>query len=233
MYTVKILGIVDSPRKNGNSAKLVQKALDGAQSVSGVETELYELAGKKINHCIGCYKCFKIGACFQKDDFHDFLRRYMTADGVLLGAPVYHMGVPSLMKATLDRLGCGGWASFVVHGKDIPRLSKVCGVLTLGGHHFGGQEQVLSFLLNSALLMNGGVVSGETTMGDYIGTGGYTGSSLESLKSRKMILKDEEAMTRAEHLGRRVAEMTKIVRAGISALEKELPSEYFTTWEEA
>ncbi len=233
MCDVKILGIVGSPRKKGNTAKLVQRALDGAKIVSGVETELYELAGKKINHCIGCYVCFNTGTCFQEDDFYDFLRRYMWADGVILGATVYHMGIHSLMKAALDRLGHGGLsAKSAVQSKDIPKFSKVCGVLSLGGCHCGGQFQVLSSLIHSALLMNGVVVSGEPEMCDIIGTTGYTGTSLECMKSRETILKDKEAMTCAEHLGRRVAEMTKIVRTGISALEKERPSEYFSGWEE-
>ncbi|MCL5962495.1 MAG: NAD(P)H-dependent oxidoreductase, partial [Chloroflexi bacterium] len=55
MDKVKILGIVGSPRKKGNTAKLVAKALEGAMSVPGIETELYEMAGKKMHHCIGCW----------------------------------------------------------------------------------------------------------------------------------------------------------------------------------
>ncbi len=234
MSKVKILGIVGSPRKKGNTAKLVQRALDGAKEVPGIETELYELAGKKINHCVGCLKCFEIGACCQKDGFGDFLSTYMTADGIIWGAPVYHMGVPSLIKAAIDRLGCSGWASFVVQGKDIPRFSKVCGVLTIGGHRFGGEDQVMSFLVHSALTMNGVAVSGDTMMGDYIGAGAYTGGAgMEYLKSKDCVLKDREGMMCAENLGKRVAEMTRIVKAGISALENELPSEYFSKWEEA
>lgn len=82
------------------------------------------------------------------------------------------------------------------------------------------------------LLVNGVAVSGDTMLGDYIGSGGFTGSSLECLKSRDGILKDKEALTCSEHLGKRVAEMAKIVRVELLTLEKELPSEYFSEWKE-
>ena len=59
--------------------------------------------------------------------------------------------------------------------------------------------------------------------------GAYTGgASMEYLKSKDCVLKDREGMMCAENLGKRVAEMTRIVKAGISALENELPSDYFS-----
>ena len=75
MEKVKVLGVVGSPRKNGNTAKLVKRALEGAKSVPGIETEFYEMAGKKFHHCTGCLNCAKTGACVFKDDFPDFLVR--------------------------------------------------------------------------------------------------------------------------------------------------------------
>jgi len=237
MQKVKVLGVVGSPRKNGNTAKLVKKALEGCASVSGVETEFYEMAGKKFRHCIGCYECVEAGACVFKDDFQDFVNRYMQADGIIWGSPVYHMAVPASMKAVLDRLGNSLLNRFVAQGREIPRLSKVCGVLTVGGSRYGGQDMVMSFLVSSCLLMNGVVVSGDTLLGNYIGATGYTGAAkelslLERCKSKDAVLQDEEGLACVVNLGKRVAEMTKIVRAGILGLEKELPSEYFYTWEE-
>jgi multimeric flavodoxin WrbA len=73
MQKVKILGVGGSPRKNGNTTKMVLKALEGAGSVPGVETELYEMGGKKIGFCISCYKCLEMGYCVLKDDFHEFV----------------------------------------------------------------------------------------------------------------------------------------------------------------
>jgi multimeric flavodoxin WrbA len=234
MQEVRVLGIAGSPRANGNTAQLVKKALEGARSISGVSTELYEMAGKKMHHCIGCFKCLDVGACVFKDDFQDFARRYVEADGVIIGSPVYHMSVPGSMKAALDRLGNSIMCSSRVQGKMMPMFSKVCGVLTVGAHRNGGQDLVLSFLLNSSLLMNGIVVAGNTMQGDYIGTAGFLAASVPKEMSRKemlaekdMVLNDEVAVTSAMNLGKRVAEVARIVKAGISILGKELPGEYF------
>lgn len=241
MEKVRILGIVGSPRKNGNTAKLVKKALEGASSVSGVETELYEMAGKEFHHCIGCFHCLTKRGCRFKDDFQDFVKRYLAAHGVIWGAPVYHMGVPGLMKGAIDRLSNALMCTFINRGKDIPRFGKVCGVLTVGGSRYGGQDLVLAFLVNSCLMMNGVVVSGDSVMGNYIGAAAYTGApgcveAYPTLKDQVMhkgvSLKDQEGVTCVINLGKRVAETTRVVRAGMLALEKELPSEYFYRWEE-
>ena len=234
MQKVKVLGVVGSPRKNGNTAKLVQRALKGAMSVPGVETELYELAGKKIHHCTGCLNCAETGACVFKDDFPDFVTRYMQADGIIWGSPIYHMSITGLMKNAIDRLGNSTLCNWVMRGLDMPRLSKVCGTLTVGAHRYGGQDSVNVFMIQSSLVMNGVAVSGDTMLGSYIGAAANTcGATLERIRSKDAVLEDKEGLMCAENLGKRVAEMTKIVRAGLLAIKDELPGEYFYDWKEA
>lgn len=231
MSKVKILGVVGSPRKGANTAKLVAKALEGAMSVPGVETELYEMAGKKFHPCMGCWVCIDKGECTYKDDFQDFARRYLEADGVIWGSPVYHMSVPASMKAAIDRLGNAVIMNFLRQGREMPRFAKVCGALTIGATRYGGQDMVMSFLVNSSLLMNGIVVSGDTILGDYIGATGYLGgTSPEELRSKDAVLRDAEGMSCVLNLGKRVAETTRIVKAGLLALREELPTEYSYSW---
>lgn len=230
MEKVKILGISGSPRKDGNTSKMVNRALEGAAGVSGVDTELYELAGKKVRHCISCYKCMETGECVFKDDLKDFIDMYLEADGVIWGAPVYHMSVPASMKALLDRLGNVMLVHYLCQGTGLPRFSKVCGVVTNGGHRYGGQDLVTSFLVNSCLMLNGVAVSGDTLLGSYIGAGAWSGEGLEAF-SKDNILNDPVGLICAESVGKRVAETTRIVRAGISALGEELPPEYSYGWE--
>lgn len=233
MQKAKVLGVVGSPRKNANTAKLVKRALEGAMSVPGIETEFYQMAGKKFHCCMGCYHCLETGACVFKDDFQDFVRRYMEADGIIWGSPIYHMSITGLMKNVIDRLGNSTLCNWIKRGADIPRLNKVCGTLTIGATRYGGQDLVNTFMIQSSLLMNGVVVSGDTILGNYIGAAAYTGGlSPEQLKSKDVVLQDEEGMMCAENLGKRVAEMSKIVKAGIEAVKEELPSEYFYNWEE-
>ena len=230
MQKVKVLGVVGSPRKNGNTTKLVKRALDEAMGVAGVETELYEMAGKKFHHCTGCLRCADNGECVFKDDLPDFITRYMQADGIIWGSPIYHMSITGLLKNAIDRLGNSMFCNFATRGLDFPRFSKVCGTLTVGAHRYGGQDFVNMFMIQSSLVMNGVVVSGDTVMGNYIGAAANTGEiSMERMRSKDGVLEDKEGLTCAGNLGKRVAEMTRIVKAGLAAIKDELPAEYFTT----
>lgn len=230
MESVKILGISGSPRKDGNTAKMVERALEGAAGVEGVETELYQLAGKKINYCISCYKCLEKGECVFDDELNKFLPKYLAADGIIWGAPVYHLSVPASMKALLDRLGNLILCHYLCQGQGMPRFSKVCGVVANGGHRYGGQDLVLSFMANSCLMLNGVVVSGDSLMGSYIGAAAHAGQGMEAF-AKDNILNDAEGLMCAENVGRRVAEMTRIVTAGKAALADQLPEEYTFAWE--
>jgi len=221
--------VAGSPRKDGNTTKLVERALEGAAAVEGVETELYQLAGKKIHHCISCYKCMEKGECVFDDDLMDFIDKYLEADGVIWGAPVYHMSVPASMKALLDRLGNLIICHYLHKGMGVPRFSKACGVVTNGGHRYGGQDLTLSFMIGSCLMLNGVVVSGETLMGSYIGAAAHSGQGMDAF-AKDNILNDAEGLMCAEGVGKRVAETTLIITAGKVALGEKLPEEYSSEW---
>jgi multimeric flavodoxin WrbA len=66
---MKILAFNGSPRKDGNTAILINHILHELEN-EGVETELVQFSGKKIHGCIACYKCFdnKDQRCSVKDD---------------------------------------------------------------------------------------------------------------------------------------------------------------------
>ena len=231
MAKTKILGISGSPRKNGNTIKLVEKALEAARGVPDVETIMYDMAGKKMHHCIGCNKCLEKGICVFKDDFIDFIRIYFEADGIIWGAPVYHVSVPASMKALYDRLGQMLLMHYLRKGMSTPRFSKVCGVLTNGAHRNGGQDLTLSFMANSCLMMNCVVVSGDSLAGNYIGASGWTGNTPDPF-GKDNSLQDQEGVNSVLTLGTRVAEMATIVKAGIESMKSSLPPEYFYSWEE-
>ncbi|MDR2657827.1 MAG: flavodoxin family protein, partial [Oscillospiraceae bacterium] len=68
----KVIAINGSPRKNGNTATLLQKAMDGAASV-GAETELVHLVDLNYKGCVSCFACKRKGAkypntCSMQDD---------------------------------------------------------------------------------------------------------------------------------------------------------------------
>ncbi|MFA6471938.1 MAG: flavodoxin family protein [Candidatus Latescibacterota bacterium] len=98
----KIMGVVGSPRKNGNTHILVSTILQGAQE-SGNETDIILLGDHKIKECTGCHACWKGRICPRHDDMNDLYSRIIECDALILGTPVYWFGPTALMKAFIDR----------------------------------------------------------------------------------------------------------------------------------
>lgn len=99
---MRVLGIVGSPRKGGNTEIMMKEALEGAGE-AGAETELVLLADKNIAPCDGCGACGKNGICKIKDDMQAIYQQLELADGVIFGTPVYFLNVSAQAKAVIDR----------------------------------------------------------------------------------------------------------------------------------
>jgi len=103
---MKILGIVCSPRKGGNTEILVKEALDAAKVAGADKAELVSLAEKDIAPCTACELCFKTGKCTVQDDFQEIYEKLLEYDGIVLGTPVYFWGVSAQAKLLIDRTYC-------------------------------------------------------------------------------------------------------------------------------
>jgi multimeric flavodoxin WrbA len=104
---MKVLGINGSARKDGNTATLI-KAVFSELEKEGIETELVQLAGRKIHGCIACMKCFSARnrRCAVDDDFvNECIAKMDGADALILGSPTYFADCTSQIKALIDRTG--------------------------------------------------------------------------------------------------------------------------------
>jgi len=100
---MRILGIVGSPRKNGNTHVLVSRILEGARD-EGAETETVLLGDLTIQECDGCHACWKKDhACSKHDDMQALYSKIAECDAFVLGTPVYWYGPTALMKCFIDR----------------------------------------------------------------------------------------------------------------------------------
>ena len=217
---VNILGIVGSPRSKSNTEILVKEALGTAENL-GANTSIYGISGKKVAPCVGCLMCSKKGTiCVIKDDFQNFFQEFMKADGIIIGAPVYLMSVPSKLRAYIERLSN---SIFCTHrNKKFPRLCKPIGVIVQGNRAHGGQEIVQQSIISAFTALKCVVVSADFP-NSYIGVAGQTFGDSKA----GSIIKDQEALELSRNLGIRLVEMTKIIRTGLANLRKELPKEYF------
>jgi len=98
----KVLGVIGSPRRKGNTHLLVESILKGA-SDAGATAEMIFLDEKKIAECDGCHACWKGKPCAKKDDMNAIYDRIAESDALVLGTPVYWYGPTALMKGFLDR----------------------------------------------------------------------------------------------------------------------------------
>lgn len=100
----KIVVLVGSMRKGGNTDLLAQAFTEGASKYNDVE--IVSVANYKVNPCIGCNSCFtrKENICFQNDDMSAIYEKLRTADIVVIASPVYFYGISAELKAIIDRL---------------------------------------------------------------------------------------------------------------------------------
>ncbi|MDO8688965.1 MAG: flavodoxin family protein [Dehalococcoidia bacterium] len=102
---MKVLGVVSSPRKGGNTEVLVSEVLASAQE-AGAETEILLLRDKTIQPCDGCRSCHKTGLCHVQDGMQEIYPKMEAADALVLGTPVYFWTVTAQCKALIDRTYC-------------------------------------------------------------------------------------------------------------------------------
>ena len=99
---MKVLGIAGSPRFGSNTDILLGEVLKGAES-KGAETKLIHVANLNIMACDHCDSCIRTGECHFQDDTQKVYKEMEQADRVVLAAPLQFMGLPSQLKALIDR----------------------------------------------------------------------------------------------------------------------------------
>ncbi len=104
---MRVTAFNGSPRKDGNTAHLIQHAFAALQA-EGIETELVQVGGQPIRGCTACFQCFekKNGRCVIHTDIaNDCIEKMRQSDGILLASPTYYADITSELKALIDRTG--------------------------------------------------------------------------------------------------------------------------------
>ncbi|MDR2917509.1 MAG: flavodoxin family protein, partial [Tannerella sp.] len=79
----------------------VAKALEE----NGIKTDIIQLGNKPVRGCIACNKCNELGHCIFDDELYSKIREHLeTADGLIVGSPVYYAGPNGSLCAILDRV---------------------------------------------------------------------------------------------------------------------------------
>ncbi len=99
---MQIIAIYGSPRRDGNSATLLKRAVAGARQ-EGVHVEEVFLRDYKISPCLEIYNCIKTGECAIRDDFPQILEKLEASDGIMLASPIFFYSVSAHTKIFMDR----------------------------------------------------------------------------------------------------------------------------------
>jgi len=221
---IKILALIGSYRKKGNTARIVQmiearmRALAAQQNVP-LEWETLFLGDMDIRPCRGCRVCFDRGedACPLKDDIPLIRVKMESADGLLLASPVYVDDVSGLVKTWMDRL------AYLCHR---PAMGGKCAypLATVGGGATGHTLRTM----NAALL----------TWGYHLV--GQTGLKMGALASAEELPRYQPAADKAaDRLFRAVAGQQALNPAFVSLLafkvqqlawQREPPGSFDHTW---
>lgn len=119
-----VLAINGGPRKNWNTATLLNKALEGAASQEAT-TELIHLYDLNFKGCVSCFACKlkggkSYGKCAYKDDLSPVLEKIERADAIILGSPIYLGNVTGEMRSLMERMVF----QYLVYDKDHSSLNK-------------------------------------------------------------------------------------------------------------
>ena len=101
---MKIIGLIASPRKEGNTAWIVNKILEGAKE-QGAEIQSWYFSDLDIQPCRGCWGCHKGDqGCVIKDDMQKLNEAIDHAGVIVFGSPIYMMQMTAQAKIFVDRM---------------------------------------------------------------------------------------------------------------------------------
>ncbi len=187
---MKAIGVVGSPRKNGNTEILTAHTLK-AIAEEGLDTELIRLAGLDIRPCNACDVCRDEERCPIDDDLFPLYTKMKEADAIILASPVYFGSATALLKALMERTGR-------ISGHRRVFAGKVGGPLVVArraGHNFTFAQLMYWFHIL------GFFMPGSTYWNVAFG------------REKGEVEKDEEGLTTAWNFGKNIAFLVKKLKA--------------------
>jgi len=198
---VKLLGIVCSPRNNGNTEVLVKEALDSARRF-GATTEMIKISDLNIMPCDGCESCDITGECKIEDDMQNIYTKLLQSDGIIFGSPVYFWGVTAQAKTVIDR-------TFVFR-RDRRLRNKVAGAVVVARN--SGASATFSALSDFFSLhrMIPARSIGPRTVEELAQEWG--GGVIAYADKPGEVKKDEQAIAKARSLGKAIVETIQAIK---------------------
>jgi multimeric flavodoxin WrbA len=187
---ITVIGVISSPRMNGNTAVMVREALKGAEKEGANVKEIF-LPDINMEFCRGCLTCMKNGKCCIEDGFNELRDSLYKADGIILGSPTYGANVNAIMKNLIDRLGMYEVATSSLGGKYMAGISAA--------NSAAAAKKTAKYIsrIGSKGTFSRSYISG------YLGAGFSGGRKADE---------EKDTLNKAEQLGKKVADDIKKAR---------------------
>ena len=144
----KIILISGSPKPDGNTAQLMGECAKVIQE-QGVEAEVISFAGMSIGSCTACGKCSETGECDIHDDLSGIIDKLRTAQGFIVGTPVYFGTARGDVMSALQRIG---YVSMHSNKFLAGMVGGPVAVARRGGQTLTLQEMLMFFLINDMIV---------------------------------------------------------------------------------
>jgi multimeric flavodoxin WrbA len=116
----KVIGLLGSPLSDGNTAKLLDRALKGAED-AGCTVEKIEIASLDFQSCMEMLFCKDHDTCIMDDDMQQLYPKFKDMDALIIATPVMTMGIPGKLKSMMDRFQVFFMAKYI---RKKPFISK-------------------------------------------------------------------------------------------------------------
>ena len=139
---MNVIAFNGSPHKDGTIATGIARIAAELQK-EGIDVAVIHVGNKEIHGCMACGKCREKGLCAISGDIvNECIEKTRTADGIILGSPVYYGGIAGSFKCFLDRMfytgvnlryKAGAVVASCRRSGGIATFQELCNYLNLGG----------------------------------------------------------------------------------------------------
>jgi multimeric flavodoxin WrbA len=190
---MKVVAFNGSPNNDGviqNALELMCAELEN----EGIKTEIVQAGRENIGGCIDCRECKELGKCIFEDIVNVSAEKIKSADGIIIGSPVYYGNIAGNFKCFLDRLFFSGLRL------DYKAASAIVSCRRSGGINSFHQ-------LNNYFNLSGAFIAPSVYWGVVHGN------------NKKELLEDEEGIYTAKNSARSMAWLIK----ALASAKKEIP----------
>lgn len=194
---LRLLCLLASPRRGGNSDLLAQEACQAFEAAGG-SVEKIVLNTLDLHDCRGCDWCKTAhdvpNPCVQRDDMLSLYVKMTEADAVLWATPIYYWSPAVPLKMVIDRLFCWGEWQVTRHARAL--AGRPVGVAL----SFADEDPATSGYYHAYQICKAAVES----------SGGlWAGCARGVANDKGDILSDHEALARARALGAKLARLAQ------------------------